>query len=128
MKPLVCELCGGTDIVKNDGLFVCQHCGCKYTLEEAQQLILDGSVDVSGSTVKIDAMPAIESLLLRARQFYGEGDAPKAIEYLNRILDMDAKNQEAADFLKKIQRIQREKKKAPNEPLKKSWKMNNEES
>ena len=30
MKALVCEMCGSNDIVKKDGLFVCQFCGVKY--------------------------------------------------------------------------------------------------
>jgi predicted phosphohydrolase len=38
MKALVCELCNGNDFVKQDGVFVCQFCGTKYTLEEAKKL------------------------------------------------------------------------------------------
>lgn len=34
---LTCELCGSTNFVKDGGLFVCQNCGMKYTLEEAQR-------------------------------------------------------------------------------------------
>lgn len=35
-----CELCGGIDIKKNDeGLFQCQSCGCKYTLNQAKTLL-----------------------------------------------------------------------------------------
>lgn len=34
----VCELCGGTTFVKRDGMFVCEGCGTKYTLDEAQKL------------------------------------------------------------------------------------------
>ena len=37
MKKLVCELCGSTDIVKQEGLFVCQACGTKYSTEEAKK-------------------------------------------------------------------------------------------
>ena len=36
---LTCELCGSTNFVKDAGLFVCQGCGMKYTLEEAQRLM-----------------------------------------------------------------------------------------
>ncbi len=34
----VCELCGSNDFVKTDGMFVCQGCQTKYTLEEAKKL------------------------------------------------------------------------------------------
>lgn len=47
MKKLQCELCGSTDIVKTaDNLFLCQHCGCKYTTEQAKTL-LGGTVEVT---------------------------------------------------------------------------------
>lgn len=39
MKQLTCEMCGGTDLIKQDGVFVCQNCGCKYSVEEAKALI-----------------------------------------------------------------------------------------
>lgn len=32
MKQLACEMCGGVDLIKSDGYFVCQHCGTKYTV------------------------------------------------------------------------------------------------
>ena len=37
MKKLVCEMCGSSDMVKQDGMFVCQTCGVKYSLEEAKK-------------------------------------------------------------------------------------------
>ena len=37
MKQLTCEMCGSTDLMKQDGVFVCQVCGTKYTLEEAKR-------------------------------------------------------------------------------------------
>lgn len=40
MKKLQCELCGGIEIVKvADNMFQCQHCGCKYTADEARKLL-----------------------------------------------------------------------------------------
>ena len=40
MQKLQCELCGSVDIVRtDDGFFQCQHCGCKYTLEQAKALL-----------------------------------------------------------------------------------------
>lgn len=39
MKQLTCEMCGGTDLIKQDGVFVCQNCGCKYSAEDAKTLI-----------------------------------------------------------------------------------------
>lgn len=62
MKQLTCEMCGGTDLIKQDGVFVCQSCGCKYSVEEAKKMMIEGTVDVSGSTIKIDNSAEIEYL------------------------------------------------------------------
>lgn len=63
MKQLTCELCGGTDLVKQDGVFVCQNCGTKYTVEEAKKMMIEGTVDVQG-TVKIDASDKVKNLYI----------------------------------------------------------------
>ena len=39
MKQLICEMCGGNDLIKQDGVFVCQNCGTKYTVEEAKKMM-----------------------------------------------------------------------------------------
>ena len=54
MKKLTCEMCNSVDLIKKDGLYVCQSCGTKYTVEEAKKMMIEGTVDVSGSTVKVD--------------------------------------------------------------------------
>ncbi|MBR6940351.1 MAG: hypothetical protein IKH65_06080, partial [Clostridia bacterium] len=66
MKQLVCEMCGGTDLIKQDGVFVCQSCGCKYSVEEARKMMIEGVVEVTG-TVKVDNTDQIESYLKMAR-------------------------------------------------------------
>lgn len=39
MAQLTCELCGSTNFVKEDGVFVCQSCGAKYSTEEARKAL-----------------------------------------------------------------------------------------
>ena len=53
MKQLTCEMCGSTDLIKQDGVFVCETCGTKYSVEEAKKMMVEGTVEVAG-TVKID--------------------------------------------------------------------------
>lgn len=48
MKVLVCEMCGSNEFIKQDGLYVCQSCGTKYTVEEARKLMIEGPVTVTG--------------------------------------------------------------------------------
>ena len=41
MKKIVCEMCESTEFIKEDGLFVCQGCGCKYSTEDAKKMMKD---------------------------------------------------------------------------------------
>ncbi len=41
MKKIVCDLCGESDFIKISGMFECQVCGAKYTLEEAKSMMID---------------------------------------------------------------------------------------
>ena len=51
MVGLVCKLCGSNVFVKEDDFFVCQHCGCKYTAEEAKHSIVDPLLDLTFSMI-----------------------------------------------------------------------------
>lgn len=54
MKKLQCELCNSVDIVKTaDNLFLCQHCGCKYTTEQAKALFA-GTVEVTFGNAELE--------------------------------------------------------------------------
>ena len=70
MKQLTCEMCGSTDLLKQDGVFVCQTCGTKYSLEEAKKMMIEGTVDVSGSTVKVDNSASIKYFYTMAVSAY----------------------------------------------------------
>lgn len=94
MKQLTCEMCGGTDLVKQDGVFVCQSCGCKYSVEQAKKMMIEGSVDVSGSTVKVDSSQELDNLYLLARRAKVEGNLENGLKYYNMILVKDPNNWE----------------------------------
>ncbi|MDE5985293.1 MAG: hypothetical protein K2H13_08575 [Eubacterium sp.] len=56
MKQLTCEMCGSTDLMKQDGVFVCQTCGCKYSVEEAKKLMAEitEKTDATDGIVKVN--------------------------------------------------------------------------
>lgn len=95
MKQLTCEMCGSTDLIKQDGVFVCQTCGCKYSIEEAKKMMVEGTVDVSGSTVKVDNERKIENLRTLADRAKAEGDTETAAKYFEELLKEDPNNWEA---------------------------------
>lgn len=85
MKALVCELCAGNNIIKQDGYFVCQSCGTKYTLEEAKKMMIEGTVDIKG-TVKVDTSDKIQNYYQIARRAKETGNNEEAGRYYDLIL------------------------------------------
>lgn len=69
MKAMVCEMCGSQDLVKQDGMFVCQNCGTKYSVEEAKKLL---------GTVKVDKTEETEKLLVLARRAREDNNSENA--------------------------------------------------
>lgn len=94
MKQMVCEMCGGTDLVKDGGVFVCQTCGCKYSIEEAKKMMVEGTVDVQG-TVKIDNTAQIQNYLDLSENAYESGNGQSAFDYANKALEIAPQNSKA---------------------------------
>lgn len=86
MKRLTCEMCGSTDLVKEDGVFVCQSCGCKYSIEEARKLM----VEVTGG-VEVKNAAQLENLLKLAESSYASKNYAQAEEFCNQVIAMDDK-------------------------------------
>lgn len=97
MNQLKCELCGSIDLVKEDGYFVCQHCGCKYSVEEAKKMMIEGTVDIQG-TVKVDNSSFVEKSLSNARRALGKDDWEEVEKYYNLVEQNSPNNMEAVFF------------------------------
>lgn len=79
MQAIKCELCGSNQLTKKDGYYQCEHCGTKYTLEEAKKLIVSGTVEVvTGNAEK-------ERLLKNANVFLQLHEYTKAMETYQKI-------------------------------------------
>lgn len=94
MKALKCELCGGTEIVKDGDFFVCQNCGMKYTLESAKKMMVEGVVQVEG-TVKTDKTADAKRLLKLAKTACETRNFCEAERYANKVLEIDLDNIDA---------------------------------
>lgn len=94
MKKLTCEMCGSTDLMKDGGVFVCQVCGCKYTVEEAKKMMVEGTVEVTG-TVKVDNSAAIANYLKMAQNAMEADNNEEAENYANKIIELDPQHSEA---------------------------------
>lgn len=97
MKAIVCEMCGGNDLVKDQGVFICQNCGTKYSVEEAKKMMIDlsGKVDVSGSSVKIDNEANVKNCLLLAKNAYDNSNFLEAEKYSNKVIESEFENSQA---------------------------------
>ena len=94
MKALTCEMCGSTNLIKEGGVFVCQSCGTKYSVEEAKKMMVEGTVDVKG-TVKVDKSQDAKNLVQLAKDAIDSVNGEEAYSYANRALETDPSNAEA---------------------------------
>lgn len=94
MRQLACEMCGSTDLIKQDGVFVCQSCGTKYSVEEAKKMMVEGTVEVTG-TVKVDDSSKIENYYMMAENAYDASNQKEAENYCNKIIEIDPNNYRA---------------------------------
>lgn len=91
MKQLTCEMCGSTDLVKDGGVFICQSCGCKYSIEEARKMMVEGTVSVEG-TVKVDNSQLIKNYLSMAQSAADSDNKSEAENYANKVLELEPTN------------------------------------
>lgn len=84
MKQITCEMCGSTDFMKQDGFFVCQSCGCKYSVEDAKKLMSE-----------VENSKKMANLYERARKSIEVDDLKNAAEYYKEILDENPNDWEA---------------------------------
>lgn len=98
MKAMVCEMCNSNDIQKQDGVYVCQMCGTRYSVEEARKLMIEGVVDVRG-TVSIDDSKELQNLYQAARNARETSDEESALKHYQKISAKDPNSWEALFFL-----------------------------
>ena len=90
-------MCGSNDLIKEDGCFVCQGCGTKYSVEEAKRMMVEGTVDVKG-TVKVDNTAFVEKYLQNARRALDKEDWEEVEKYYNLVEQNSPNNMEAVFF------------------------------
>ena len=98
MKALTCEMCGSTNLIKQDGVYVCQSCGTKYSVEEARKMMVEGTVSVKG-TVKLDNSDELRNLYEIARRAKDTDNSENALKYYDMILVKDPNSWEAQFYV-----------------------------
>ena len=100
MKQFVCEMCGGTNLVKQEGMYICQDCGTRYSVEEARKLMQDVPDDVAAAARPAPALkPAVdtelENLYVLARRAKNDNNSENAQKYYEQIIVKDPSSWEA---------------------------------
>ena len=109
-NAIVCEMCGSTDLIKQNGVFVCQSCGIKYSMEEARKLMSGGTAQVVNASQVTIAVPQpqmqtpapgrvvsekLKNLYTLARRAKEENNCENAEKYYGMILLEDPESWEA---------------------------------
>ena len=92
MKAIICEMCNSNDVVKQNGLFVCQCCGTKYSVEEVRKLMVEGTVTINHSK-------ELENLYKAARNARDASDDESALRHYEKISALDPDSWEAQFYL-----------------------------
>lgn len=95
MKVIVCELCGNQEFKKVDGMFVCEQCGTKYSVEDAQKLMVELNGSSNSSSGNSGSNKKLSNLYERARKSLEVDDLEHAAEYYMQILDENPNDWEA---------------------------------
>lgn len=93
MAKLQCEVCG-SELQKQDENFICQSCGCKYSLDEVKKIMTDGVVEVQGS-VKVDESDKVQTYINMSTSAFEAKNGKSAFEYANKALEISITNSKA---------------------------------
>ena len=85
MKVLTCEMCGSTNLIKQNGVFICQSCSTKYSVDEAKKMMVEGSVTINKS-------PEIKNLIHLCNSSLEMQNYYDAEMYATRIVELDSTN------------------------------------
>ena len=98
MKKIICEMCDSSEFLKQDGMFVCQGCGMKYSAEEAKKMMVEDDSEPSTDavkTVKVDASDELNNLYQLARRARENNNSENAAKYYDMVLIKDPSSWEA---------------------------------
>ena len=88
MATLKCELCSCTSFVKEDGFFVCQSCGTKFSLEESKKMITSEPASKEENGAHHSSLTTFLELSEKEEK---AGNGESAFEYANKALEIDPK-------------------------------------
>lgn len=100
-----CTSCGATlEVDGSENIAICPYCDSTYVVEQAvnnYNINTNGNLNIGNATINIPGVNT-ENLLMRARSFEEEGELESALEYYDRVLDVDFSNEEAREGISRV--------------------------
>lgn len=62
MKQLTCEICQSTNLTEYNGVFICETCGCKYSVKQVNQMMNENDLSLSESKSNINSTSETNSM------------------------------------------------------------------
>ena len=107
LVPATCTSCGAQLTVDNTkDAAICEYCNTPYIVEKAiNNYTISGNSNISihNAVINVQGAPSVDNLLLRAAEFKQSGNITLALEYYNRVLDIDASNALARSSINSIE-------------------------
>lgn len=105
LVPAKCTNCGGQLTVnENQKSAICPFCNSSFIVEQAinnYNVQINGNMSIGNATININGV-STANLVARANAFESQNNFDAALEYFDRVLDIDINN---ADAIQGIQRI-----------------------
>jgi len=99
----VCQCCGGKiEFDSSRKMGVCSHCAIEFFVSD---IVSNTTQNITVQNAVIQGGPSEANLIKRVKQFIEEHSYGKALEYANRVLDINADNEDARnsiDLAKKL--------------------------
>lgn len=96
---VTCEVCGSTELIKQDGAFTCKGCGCQYTVEEVRKMMGNGTGTAPVNTVKnTTTSDELDNLYQIARRAKNDNNSENAAKYYEMIMIKEPTSWEAAFY------------------------------
>ena len=96
----VCEICGGTSVVKNGDTFACEACGTKYSAENVKKMMSGAATTpVTPETPKIDKAQLLKDYREKGRDAVDAENWTLVSKYWGEVLQLDKDDLEACFFI-----------------------------
>ncbi|WP_027397965.1 zinc ribbon domain-containing protein [Anaerovibrio lipolyticus] len=103
--PAKCTNCGGTlQVNPEEKTAVCKYCNSNFLVDQAVKnynIHVNGNISIGSATINIRG-ENVQNLVARAVEFERESHFNNAIEYYNKVLDIDINNVEAKEGLARV--------------------------